>query len=115
MKLLTITTSHVPTGPVIEVAGDLDYTNAQQLRRAAQACALPSAGFLTVDLGELAFCDSSGITALIAVRNHVVSAGGRMSLVAVPANTRRLLQMAGLDQVFDIHGGVGPVRVAGDA
>ncbi|MEZ3178095.1 STAS domain-containing protein [Streptomyces pimonensis] len=103
MTLLTITTSPTPTALVLEVAGDLDHTNAQQLRRAAREAALPAGRLLAVDLGKLSFCDSSGITALLAVRNHVVSVGARVVLVAVPVNTRRLLNMTGLDQVFDMR------------
>ena len=103
MKPLTITASPTPAALVLEVAGDLDHTNAQQLRRAAREAALPAGRLLAVDLGKLTFCDSSGITALIAVRNHVVSVGAQVALVAVPANTRRLLDMTGLDQVFDIR------------
>ncbi|GGQ13680.1 STAS domain-containing protein [Streptomyces griseomycini] len=103
MKPLTITASHVPAGLVLEVAGDLDYTNAQRLRHAAQETALPPGRRLVVDLSELEFCDSSGITALIAVRNHALATGSEMVLVAVPAGTRRLLHMTGLDQVFDMR------------
>ncbi|MER7486052.1 STAS domain-containing protein [Streptomyces sp. NPDC126497] len=103
MTPLTITASPTPAALVLEVAGDLDHTNAQQLRRAAREAALPAGHLLAVDLGKLAFCDSSGITALIAVRNHVVSVGAQVVLVDVSANMRRLLDMTGLDQVFDIR------------
>ncbi|WP_309060109.1 STAS domain-containing protein [Streptomyces sp.] len=112
MKPLTITASHVPAGLALEVVGDLDYTNAQRLRHAAQEAAPPPGRSLVVDLRELGFCDSSGITALIAVRNHAVAAGSEMVLVAVPANMRRLLRMTGLDQVLDIRDDLHPL--AGD-
>lgn len=110
MKPLTITTSHAPVGLVLAVSGDLDHTNAQQLRHSGQEAAAVAPGrLLEVNLSDLAFCDSSGITALIAVRNHVVSAGGEVVLVAVPANMRRLLHLTGLDQVFDIRDTVSPL------
>ncbi|CAL9664409.1 hypothetical protein SUDANB176_07148 [Streptomyces sp. enrichment culture] len=112
MKPLTITASHVPAGLVLEVAGDLDYTNAQRLRHAAQETAPSPGRCLTVDLGGLGFCDSSGITALIAVRNHALATGNEMALVAVPAATRRLLHMTGLDQVFDIRDDPSPLTDA---
>jgi anti-anti-sigma factor len=103
MKPLTIIASSTPAALVLEVAGDLDHTNARQLSRAAREATLPAGRLLAVDLGRLSFCDSSGITALLAVRNHVVSAGAEVVLVAVPATMRRLLHMTGLDQVFDIR------------
>ncbi|GGQ06202.1 STAS domain-containing protein [Streptomyces pseudogriseolus] len=103
MKPLTIVSSRTPAGPLLEVAGDLDHSNAQQLRRAAAGAVLSAGLLLVVDLGELGFCDSSGITALIAVRNHVVAAGAGLVLVAVPETLRRLLSLTGLDQVFDLR------------
>ncbi|MFD7701569.1 STAS domain-containing protein [Streptomyces caelestis] len=103
MTPLTITTSPTPAALVLEVAGDLDHTNAQRLRRAARQATLPAGRLLAVDLGGLSFCDSSGITALIAVRSHAVSVGARVVLVDVSVNMRRLLNMTGLDRVFDIR------------
>ncbi|CAL9345512.1 MULTISPECIES: STAS domain-containing protein [unclassified Streptomyces] len=105
MRPLTIVSSRTPAGPLLEVAGDLDHSNAQQLRRAAAGAVVSAGLMLVVDLGELGFCDSSGITALIAVRNHVVAAGAGLILVAVPETLRRLLRLTGLDQVFDIRDG----------
>ncbi|MEU7472523.1 STAS domain-containing protein [Streptomyces sp. NPDC044984] len=106
MKPLTITESPTPAGLALEVAGDLDHSNARQLREAAYGATLPTGRLLAVDLGKLEFCDSSGITALIAVRNHVLSAGADVVLVAVPANLRRLLHLTGLDEWFDIRDSV---------
>ncbi len=103
MTPLTITESPTSAGLDLEVAGDLDHTSAPRLRQAAHTVALSAGRRLTVDLGRLEFCDSSGITALIAVRNHAVSAGAEVVLVAVPANLRRLLNLTGLDQVFDMR------------
>ncbi|GGW94827.1 hypothetical protein GCM10010297_15680 [Streptomyces malachitofuscus] len=103
MKNLTITASPTPAGPALVVAGDLDHTNARQLRRAGRGAA-PSAGqVLTVDLGNVGFRDSSGLTALIALHNDALAAGADMALVAVSASVRRLLRLTGLDQVFDLR------------
>ena len=103
MKPLTIVSSRTPAGPLLEGAGDLDPSNAHQLRKAAVGAVVSSGLMLVMDLGELGFCDSSGITALIAVRNHVVAAGAGLILVAVPEALRRLLHLTGLDQVFDLR------------
>ncbi|MGC5236663.1 STAS domain-containing protein [Streptomyces albogriseolus] len=103
MKPLTIVSSHTPAGPLLEVAGDLDHSNAHDLRGAAVGAVLPAGSVLVMDLDELGFCDSSGITALIAVRNHVVAAGAGLVLVAVPETLRRLLHLTGLDQVFELR------------
>jgi anti-anti-sigma factor len=106
MNPLTITASHAPGGLVLEAVGDLDHTNAQRLRHAAQEAEIPPGGLLVVDLSRLEFCDSSGITALIAVRNRAEAAGGALVLVVVSAALRRLLNLTGLDQVLDVRDAV---------
>ncbi|AWZ10132.1 hypothetical protein DRB96_40075 [Streptomyces sp. ICC1] len=53
------------------------------------------------------FCDSSGISALIAARNHVRAAHADIALAAVPAHTLRVLRIIGLDQVFRLLPGTG--------
>ncbi|WP_411115476.1 STAS domain-containing protein, partial [Streptomyces sp. 029-5] len=58
---------------------------------------------LVIDLSGLEFCDSTGITALLAARQRAQAAGADMTLTAVPANTLRILTMIGLDRVFTIR------------
>ncbi|MEU9751777.1 STAS domain-containing protein [Streptomyces althioticus] len=103
MEPLTIVSSRTPAGPLLEVAGDLDHSNAHHLRTAAVGAVVSAGLMLVMDLGELGFCDSSGITALIAVRNHLVAVGAGLILVAVPETLRRLLHLTGLDQVFELR------------
>lgn len=56
-----------------------------------------------LDLARLDFCDSSGITVLLAARNLATDQGADIALAAVPANTARILHIVGLDRVFTIH------------
>ncbi|WP_433888481.1 STAS domain-containing protein [Streptomyces sp. CA-111067] len=58
---------------------------------------------LLVDLGGLTFCDSSGITVLIAARNVALAARSTIALAAVPNRVKRMFSIAGLDQVFSTH------------
>ncbi|MFD3517436.1 STAS domain-containing protein [Streptomyces sp. NPDC058657] len=58
---------------------------------------------LVLDLAGLEFCDSSGISAFLSARNLANEQGGDIALVAVPANTARILGITGLDQIFTIH------------
>nr|WP_275432096.1 MULTISPECIES: STAS domain-containing protein [unclassified Streptomyces] len=62
---------------------------------------------LVLDLARMEFCDSSGISALIAARNHVRAAHADIALAAVPAHTLRVLRIIGLDQVFRLLPGTG--------
>lgn len=103
MSPLKITTRDAPTGPVLEIFGELDHTNASELRERVAAATLQPGRRLVLDLGGMRFCDSSGITALIAARSHAQAAGADIALAAVPANTLRVLRIVGLDQIFALH------------
>ncbi|MEV6564301.1 STAS domain-containing protein [Streptomyces kronopolitis] len=103
MNPLEITTRDAATGPVVEIFGALDHSTAADLRALIPTIALSPGQCLVLDLGNMDFCDSSGITALIAARNHAQAAQAGIALAAVPANTRRVLRIVGLDQIFTLH------------
>ncbi|MGW1727825.1 STAS domain-containing protein [Streptomyces sp. NPDC002306] len=103
MTRLNVTTRTTPAGPVIEMAGELDHHTAPEIRALLPGLAIARGQQLVVDLGGLTFCDSSGITALIAARNHALGAQAAIALAAVPAAVRRVFAVVGLDQVFPVH------------
>ncbi|MET9608236.1 STAS domain-containing protein [Streptomyces sp. NPDC006512] len=103
MSTLTITARDAATGPVLEITGDLDYATAPQLRRTLEELTLATGQLLVLDMAGLEFCDSSGITTMLAARNLATEQGARIALAAVPANTLRVLRIVGLDRVFTIH------------
>ncbi|MFC1230666.1 MULTISPECIES: STAS domain-containing protein [Streptomyces] len=103
MSLLKITTRDVATGPLLEIAGELDYTSAPALRELLTTLTLRPGQRLVLDLAAMEFCDSSGLTALIAARNHAHAARADIALAAVPPRTLRVLRIVGLDQVFPLY------------
>ncbi|MFF7206553.1 STAS domain-containing protein [Streptomyces sp. NPDC008141] len=103
MRALTITVRDASTGPVVEVAGDLDYDTAPRLREAVENLALEAGALLVLDLARLEFCDSSGVTAFIVARNRAIAARTEVALAAVPAHTARVLRIVGLDQIFNLY------------
>ena len=103
MTDLILTTRATPEGAVLTVAGDLDHDSNAALRVAMGAITLEPGQTLTLDLAGLTFCDSSGITALIAVHNLAQAQGAKTVLVDTPASTVRILRFIGLDQIFQIH------------
>ncbi|WP_320777834.1 STAS domain-containing protein [Streptomyces sp. CRN 30] len=103
MSSLKITTRDATTGPVLEITGELDYAGAPELRALLAALTLRPGQRLVLDLAGMEYCDSSGITALLAARNHALAARADLALAAVPAHTLRVLGIVGLDQVFTFH------------
>jgi len=100
---LTLTAHPVPTGTVLTVAGELDHNSADRFRTALGAITMRPGDLLTVDLADLGFCDSTGITALLAARNHTHALGADIALTAIPLPTLRIMRILGLDRVFTIH------------
>ncbi|MFE9537354.1 STAS domain-containing protein [Streptomyces sp. NPDC006691] len=100
---MRITTRDAATGPVLEIFGALDYVHAPEPRQLIDATPLLPGRRLLLDLAGLDFCDSSGISALIAARHHAQAAGADVALAAVPANTLRVLRIVGLDRVFTLY------------
>jgi anti-anti-sigma factor len=103
MSPLKITTRDAPTGPVLEITGELDYANAGELREQLATVTLRPGLRLVLDLAGLEFCDSSGISALIAAHNQARAAEADFALAAVPDNTLRILRVVGLDQVLTFY------------
>ncbi|MFE7767777.1 STAS domain-containing protein [Streptomyces sp. NPDC057438] len=103
MSPLKIITRHAATGPVLEIGGELDYTSASELRALLSTLVLRPGGRLVLDLAGMEFCDSSGITALLAARSHALAAQADVALAAVPPHTLRVLRIVGLDQIFPLY------------
>ncbi|MFF7275199.1 STAS domain-containing protein [Streptomyces griseorubiginosus] len=103
MSPLNITTRDAATGPVVEIAGELDYANVSALQKRLDALALGPGQRLVLDMRGLEFCDSSGITALLAARSRAETVQADIALAAVPPNMLRVLRIVGLDQIFTIH------------
>ncbi|MFH9546959.1 STAS domain-containing protein [Streptomyces sp. NPDC051445] len=103
MSPLKITSRDVVTGPVLEILGDLDFGHAAQLRELLPTLTLRPGQRLILDLAGMEFCDSSGITALLAAHHHALAAQADIALAGVPANTLRILRIVGLDQIFPLH------------
>ncbi|MGW0835753.1 STAS domain-containing protein [Streptomyces prunicolor] len=103
MTQLAIRTRTTPAGPVVELTGELDYDSSAQVRELLPELALQDGSQLVVDLTGVTFCDSSGITALLAARNHALAARAGISLAAVPDHISRIFGIVGLDQVFTTH------------
>ncbi|MFE6164387.1 STAS domain-containing protein [Streptomyces sp. NPDC056486] len=103
MTQLVIRTRTTGAGPVVELAGELDYDNVSRLRELLPELSLQAGQQLVIDMAGITCCDSSGITALIAARNHALAAHADIALAAVPGRISRIFNVVGLGQVFPTH------------
>jgi anti-sigma B factor antagonist len=92
----------VGTARVVRLGGELDLYNAAQVRSAlADACA-QGPERIVVDLGEVVFIDSTALGILIETRTKLDKRDGLL-LAAPGLETRRALQISGLDRLFTVH------------
>lgn len=103
MTSFTVVTLDLEAGPVLELAGELDSATAPQALRAVEALSPRPGQQVVLDLTGLRFCDSSGISALIAARNRAHSADAGMALAGVPRHLHRTLVLVGLDTFFTTY------------
>lgn len=80
----------------LRLVGELDMATVPLFVSAVRE-AYEANGSVTLDLAELSFIDSSGLAAL-AKQATELNDGGPLSLINVPAFTRRLFEIVGLDK-----------------
>lgn len=86
---------------IVSLAGELDLYNAEDVRAALlEACAAEPA-LLVVDLAEVTFIDSTALGVLIEGRSRVAERGA-FRLAAAGLETRRALEVSGLDRHFSV-------------
>ena len=90
---------------VVHLAGELDLYNAHEVREALLGCTEQAPERLVVDLAEVKFIDSTALGVLIEGRTRM--ANRKAFLLAAPAlETRRALEISGLDKHFSVHDSV---------
>src|SRR3954471_15137947 len=96
---------------VVRLGGELDLYNAHEVRAALADAAASNPQRLVVDLSRVEFIDSTALGVLIEARTKLDNR--RAFLLAAPgAETRRALEVSGLDRHFGIHETVDAARDA---
>ncbi|MBN9735476.1 MULTISPECIES: STAS domain-containing protein [unclassified Pseudonocardia] len=90
---------------VIAVEGELDILTGPGLRTAVTA-RIPDAALVVLELDGVQFLGTSGLAALIEIREEAHRAGVELRLACAERRVLRPLGIAGLDHLFDIHEGV---------
>jgi anti-sigma B factor antagonist len=87
---------------VVRLAGELDLYNAHAVREALIAACEESPDRLVVDLSGVNFIDSTALGVLIEARTRMANRRGFL-LAAPGLETRRALEISGLDKHFAVH------------
>ncbi len=98
---LTIGVHEEPSATVVTVGGELDVHTAPSLQ--AALAALDSSGRIVVDLTDVSFLDSTGLSVFV---NALADARERQATLAVVASAPRVVKvftLTGLDSALSLH------------
>jgi anti-sigma B factor antagonist len=96
---------------VVSLAGELDLYNANAIRDVLLECCAESPDRLIVDLSGVKFIDSTALGVLIEARTRMPNRRGFL-LAAPGLETRRALEISGLDRHFAVHESLDDARSA---
>lgn len=87
---------------VVALAGELDLYNAEEVRSALLEACGDEPEMLVVDLTDVRFIDSTALGVLIEARSRMADRSG-FRLASPGLETRRALEVSGLDRHFLVH------------
>jgi anti-anti-sigma factor len=92
-----------PGQTILVLHGELDMATESQLRDVAMAqLGVSGLAKLGLDLADITFLDSSGISVLVDLRNHANDRGIDLKILAVSQRAARILTIVGLAEAFGI-------------
>jgi anti-sigma B factor antagonist len=83
---------------VITVSGELDLASSPALEEELERVAQSDAEVVVVDLRELEFMDSTGLSVLVRAHQRAAEQGRRLGLVNGSQQVQRLLRLTGVSE-----------------
>jgi anti-anti-sigma factor len=99
---LTVAETRTADEAVLVLTGEIDIATAGNLREAAERTIASPPARLVLDFAGVTFCDSQGLSALIALNRDVKAAGSRLIFINVGEFMGRLLDITGLRAAFEV-------------
>jgi stage II sporulation protein AA (anti-sigma F factor antagonist) len=100
MKILT---SHAENEVVlIEVEGEIDAHTARTLDKTLNDLLAQGHSRLVLDASQMGFISSAGLRAIMFAEREACQRGGQVRVCGLNAQTRRIFEMAGLDECLQL-------------
>lgn len=101
---LTITSATDDRGcALVAVSGEVDVSNAAELRAALDARLSAAPAELVVDLAQVPYIDSTGIGVLVGAAHRASEGGGRLVVANPQKNVARVLGLLGVGADLNIR------------
>jgi anti-anti-sigma factor len=95
-RQFTITDAGIGGAPGVAIRGEVDIAAVQALSEALEAAIRDSVGAFVIDLCELEFLDSSGLSVLLRARARLGQEERALAVVCPPGPVRRLFDVVGI-------------------
>jgi len=88
---------------VVTTAGELDLSNAGDLRGCLSGALDGGAVRLVIDMSDVTFVDSTILSVLVGTRNRLSQVNGELTVVCDAESVLRVFRMTALDRLFTIR------------
>ncbi len=105
---LTTRTRPWEDGTVVALHGELDLDSVAVLRAAVDRALTTPGTVVVIDCGDLAFCDSTGLSELLDAAVRARAGGSRIELARPRPLVRRVLELTGATDAFPVRDTVPP-------
>lgn len=89
-----------PSLAVVALAGELDIVSAGELQETLESVIEEGSDTIRLDLSGLTFIDSTGLSSFIAAHKAAEERGSSLEFAGVSAQTRRLMDVTKLSELF---------------
>ncbi|MCE5314708.1 MAG: STAS domain-containing protein [Armatimonadota bacterium] len=93
MNVEVVENAHV----VVRVIGDVELPNIDALREAIETAVSKTSDGFVIDLSDVGYIDSAGISALVFAYRRINPSGGKLAVVIADKNVRRIISITRLD------------------
>jgi anti-sigma B factor antagonist len=97
---IEVTTSPRDGGATVVVDGELDIATAPQLEAALRDAESRGVKALFLDLGGLAFMDSTGLRSVLAAHQRAQAEGRQLTVQNLQPEVARVLEVTGADRIL---------------
>jgi anti-anti-sigma factor len=103
-NILNIKEGREDGAQALELVGELDVASAPALRERLAEVAIRGGGPLVIDLSDLNFIDSTGLSVLLNAKRRLTRRGRGFAVVCPPGHVRRILEVTQLVEALGCHG-----------
>ena len=113
---LTLTVRPNGQGAILCVGGEVDLATAPQLHaKLLELVEVKETGGVVVDLTQVVFMDSTGLSVLLAGHRRAQAHGHTMRLVCPEGQVLRVMRLTGMEKVLSVYGSLAEAVGAQDA